>query len=212
MEPTSRIDRRTAIKWMLAASATLAIDPQFTRADAAATPSGRGYGSDPDILRHYKPGELWPLTLTDAQRRTAAALCDVIIPADEFSPAASAVGVVDFIDEWISAPYPKQRADREVVLPGLAWIYEEAHKRFGRGFADLAATQHAAICDDICAPATAKPEFSQATQFFSLYRNLTAGGFYTTPVGAKDLRYVGNVPLATFDGPPLEALKQAGLA
>ena len=212
MEPTSRIDRRTAIKWMLAASATLAIDPQFTRADAAATPSGRGYGSDPDILRHYKPGELWPLTLTDAQRRTAAALCDVIIPADEFSPAASAVGVVDFIDEWISAPYPKQRADREVVLPGLAWIDEEAHKRFGRGFADLAATQHAAICDDICAPATAKPEFSQATQFFSLYRNLTAGGFYTTPVGAKDLRYVGNVPLATFDGPPLEALKQAGLA
>ena len=212
MEPTSRIDRRTAIKWMLAASATLAIDPQFTRADAAATPSGRGYGSDPDILRHYKPGELWPLTLTDAQRRTAAALCDVIIPADEFSPAASAVGVVDFIDEWISAPYPKQRADREVVLPGLAWIDEEAHKRFGRGFAELAATQHAAICDDICHEPRAKDEYKAAARFFDRVRDLTAEGFYTTDAGMKDLGYVGNVPMAKFDGPPPEVLKHLGLA
>jgi hypothetical protein len=38
---------------------------------------------------------------------------------------------------------------------------------------------------------------------------LTAGGFYSTPVGRKDLSYMGNVPLARFDGPPaalLEAL------
>jgi hypothetical protein len=31
-------------------------------------------------------------------------------------------------------------------------------------------------------------------------------------VGMKDIGYVGNVPLATFDGPPIEALKKAGLA
>ena len=37
-------------------------------------------------------------------------------------------------------------------------------------------------------------------------------GFYTTPVGRKDLQYVGNVPLKSFDGPPIEALKKAGLA
>ncbi len=28
----------------------------------------------------------------------------------------------------------------------------------------------------------------------------------------KDIGYRGNTPLATFDGPPLEALKKAGLA
>ena len=28
----------------------------------------------------------------------------------------------------------------------------------------------------------------------------------------KDLKYVGNVPTVTFEGPPLEALKKVGLA
>jgi hypothetical protein len=31
-------------------------------------------------------------------------------------------------------------------------------------------------------------------------------------VGMKDIGYTGNTPLAKFDGPPLEALKKAGLA
>src|SRR3981081_630887 len=41
---------------------------------------------------------------------------------------------------------------------------------------------------------------------------LAAGGFYTTPQGRKDVRYVGNLPLPRLDGPPLEVLKKAGLA
>jgi hypothetical protein len=211
MNDLPRIDRRTAIKWMLAASAAMAIDPRFARADAARAPGGKGYGTDPDLMRHYNPGELWPLTFSEAQRRTAAALCDLIIPADAESPAASAVGVVDFLDEWISAPYPEQQADRAIVLPGLAWIDTEATKRFGRGFAALDEAQKAAIADDICFVPKAKPEFRTAAHFFNKYRNLTAGGFYSTPAGRKDLRYIGNMPLAQFDGPPPEVLKQAGL-
>ena len=33
-----------------------------------------------------------------------------------------------------------------------------------------------------------------------------------TPKGMKDLRYVGNVAMTTFDGPPASVLKQLGLA
>jgi hypothetical protein len=140
-----------------------------------------------------------------------SALCDVIIPADGKSPAASAVGVVDFLDEWISAPYPDQVGDREIVLPGLAWLEEESVKRFSRAFAGLDDAQKAAICDDICHTAKAQPEFRPAARFFATFRDLTAGGFYTTPPGRQDLGYVGNMPLATFDGPPPEVLRQAGL-
>ena len=39
----------------------------------------------------------------------------------------------------------------------------------------------------------------------------TAGGFYSTPAGRKDLNYIGNVPLARFDGPPPALLKALGL-
>lgn len=210
MQSLPRMDRRTALKWMLAAAASTTLAPHFVRGQAA-TPPAKGYGTDPELMRHYQPGELWPLTFTDAQRRTAAALSDLIIPAESGSPAASAVGVVDFIDEWISAPYPGQQADRAIVLPGLAWIDEESVKRFNRAFTELDESQKTAICDDICNAATARPEFKTGARFFATYRNLTAGGFYTTPQGRKDIGYVGNMPLATFDGPPPEVLRQAGL-
>jgi hypothetical protein len=162
-------------------------------------------------MKEWKPGGPWPLTLTADARLITQALCDLILPADDHSPAASAVGVVDFIDEWISAPYPQQRADRAIVLPGLAWIDAEAHKRFSRDFAALGETEQHAIAADICSPAKARAEFAQAAKFFAKFRDLTAGGFYTTPVGMKAIGYTGNVPLEKFDGPPLEALKKAGL-
>jgi hypothetical protein len=209
------MDRRTTLKWMLAAAATVPALRVYGYAgaplasDVAANQAG--YGTDPDLIREWKPGGPWPLTLSANARLTTAALCDLIIPADEVSPAASAVGVVEFIDEWISAPYPQQRGDREIVLSGLAWIDAEAQRRFAKGFASLDDGQKNAIADDICAPARAKAEFAQAARFFSKFRDLTAGGFYTTPVGMKDIGYTGNVPLEKFDGPPLEALRKAGL-
>jgi hypothetical protein len=171
-----------------------------------------GYGTDPDLQKEWKAGGPWPLTLTENARATTKALCDLIIPEDDVSPAASAVGVVDFIDEWISAPYPDQRADRESVVEGFAWIDAEANRRFSKSFVALAAAEISAICDDVAWLEIAKADFVEPAKFFARYRDLTAGGFYTTPVGRSDLRYVGNVPLPAFNGPPLEVLKKAGLA
>jgi Gluconate 2-dehydrogenase subunit 3 len=213
------MDRRTTIKWMLAAAAAMPERPDSAYAlrtgpAVADVPSGRGYGTDPNLTKVYKSGELWPLTFTSQQRRTAEVLCDLIIPADASSPSASAVGVVDFLDEWISAPYERQRRDRSMLLEGFAWLDHEAASRYGGGksFVTLSHQQQTVICDDICSVAKAKPGFVEAARFFARYRDLTAGGFYTTPQGRKDLRYVGNVPLPRFDGPPLEVLKKVGLA
>ena len=206
------MDRRTSIKWMLAA-ATAMQSVQLRAGDPAAreVATGQaGYGTDPDLVREWKPGGPWPLTLSADARLTTTALVDLIIPADEHSPAASAVGVVDFIDEWISAPYPAQRGDRDLVLPGLLWIEAEALQRFGKSFHVLGEPQKAAIADDICVASPA-PKFATAAKFFAKFRDLTAGGFYTTPIGMKDIGYVGNVALDKFDGPPLAVLKKAGL-
>lgn len=214
MEPLNdqndlRVDRRTAIKWVLAASAAMQLPSPTLAADAAG--SRAGYGKDPALLKIYQADSLWPLTFDKSQRVTAATLCDLIIPADENSPAASKVGVVDFIDEWISAPYPQSQRDRPVVVDGLAWLDSESQRRFSKAFAAASAAQRIAICDDISA---AKPQsqFTKPAAFFVRYRALTAGGFYTTPVGMKDLQYVGNVAMTTFDGPPMAVLKKLGLA
>ena len=83
------IDRRTTIKWVLAAGAALLDrgDGGVARADSTAT--AHGYGTDPNLTADYKPGEIWPLTLTAAQRRLAGILADITIPADEQSPGAT---------------------------------------------------------------------------------------------------------------------------
>ena len=205
-------DRRTTIKWMLAAAASMPLLNQRSWSqEVTALPAYRGYGTDPDLTKLYRPGDAWPLTLSQAQRRTAAALCNVIIPDDGRSPNAESVGVVDFIDEWVSAPYPRQTADRPIVLEGLAWMDAEALLRFEKYFAELDQSQQQAICDDICYEPNAKPKFARAAAFFTRYRDLTVGGFYSTPTGSRDIGYIGNVPLPKFDGPPPELLRKLGL-
>jgi gluconate 2-dehydrogenase subunit 3-like protein len=213
------MDRRDTLKWIVAASAS----PMLQRTalgggQAASAPAlrsnsgeGAGYGSDPDLLKRYKAGDVWPLVLTAAQRRAATALSDVIIPADDRSPSASAVGVVDFLDEWLSAPYPRQQHDRSVVVEGLGWLDSESNRRFGADFAAASASNQVVLCDDICDPSRAKDAFARPAVFFARFRDLTAGGFYTTPVGIRDVGYLGNVPQVKFEGPPQDLLRKLGL-
>ena len=203
------MDRRTTLKWVLAASAAWPL--LEARAGLPTAPTAAGYGSDPDLTRDYRPGELWPLTFTEAQRRTAATLADLIIPADEHSPAASAVGVVDFIDEWVSAPYPQTRRDRAVVLEGLEWLEAHSTQRFGRGFTLLALAEQTRICEDICDVRRAAAALQPAARSFARIRDLTAGAFYSSAAGRKDLGYMGNVPLTRFDGPPPALLAKLNL-
>ena len=203
------MDRRLTLKWMLAAAA---VPPLARGMQLFAATEPNPYGTDPKLLEMYHPGDLWSLTFTPVQRRQATVLCDTIIPVDATSPSASEVGVVDFIDEWISAPYPMQRADRKTILEGLAWLDAEAARRFTKSMVDSSEEQLHSICAEICYVPKAKPELLEAAKFFARYRDLTAGGFYTTPQGRQDLGYVGNIPLPRFDGPPLEVLQKAGLA
>ena len=218
-------DRRTTLKLILAAAAAMpalqaaATDPTDLQPDPVTggevqryLPVMNGYGPDPDLVRAYEKGEFWPLTLSAQQRQLAAALADLIIPADGHSPSASAVGAVDFIDEWISAPYRQQRADRATVLSGFTWLDGEARRRGARPFASLREAEQRAICDSICDASRTPADLEAPARFFATYRNLTVAAFYTTEAGRKDLRYVGNVPLQRFDGPPPELLKKLGLA
>lgn len=221
--------RRQAIQWVMGALAASTLpSARFDGTRALAQPVGRtvtpqenaakqpdplakGYGTDPDLLTPHRPGDFWPLTFTPAQKQTATALADTIIPRDRLGPAASEVGVVEMLDEWISAPYPPQQEDRPPVLKGLAWIEDESRRRFGQPFARLTDDQRRQICDDICHEPTAKPPFKEAADFFARFRDICASAYYATPAGWDAIGYVGNVALPQFDGPPPEVLAKLGV-
>jgi hypothetical protein len=67
------------------------------------------------------------------------------------------------------------------------------------------------MVDAIAYPAKAKPDMKQGVSFFSLMRNLTASGFYSSEMGIKDVGYAGNKP-NQWNGVPDEVLKQYQLA
>ena len=207
-----RISRREALQWVLTASAALALSPQSFGAEGAGPVTAKPYGTDPLLNHTYKPGDLWPLTFSASQRVTVAALADVILPADDHSPAASAVGVTDFVDEWISAPYPVQLNDRNTLLAGLDWLDAESKRKHQAGFTALTAEQRTALVASIAAPDKTGAERTGPALFFTTFRGLVMSGFYTTPVGTKDIGFLGNVPLTRFADPPKEALQKLGLA
>lgn len=197
-----------------AAGCTVESAPDATTGGAVEPPPGgnplaAGTPTDPDLVR---PVVWWDLVLTDEELETLAALCDVIIPADDRSPSASAVGAHDFIDEWVSAPYDGNRNDLVLVRGGVVWLDIESNERFGSAFTGLSDDQKREICDDICYEPNAAPEHVAAARFFDKVRDLTSTAFWTTQEGMDDLGFVGNRAMATFDGPPREVLERLGLA
>jgi len=223
-DETKSTSRRDALK-VMAAAAVVPMLPATTDAEpaTAAVPRDmlpvlddqqrpvkrkgpRGTPSDP-VLQVARPD--WPMKLSQRELVTLAALCDMIIPADDKSPAASTVGAHHYINEWASRPGGDTLLVR--VRGGLVWIDRESQTRFGKRFHLATTAQRAQICDDICYLPTAAPEHVFAAQFFDTIRDQTATAFYTTPQGWKDLGYIGNVALPKFEGPNAAVRKQIGV-
>jgi len=211
------MDRRMALKVMVVAAATpgLASCAPGTDQGAGGTAPTRnvlaaGTPADPDLLA---PVISWERVLTQDELDTLAVLCDLIIPADGRSPAASTVGAHHYIDEWVSAPYDGMREDQVLIRGGLVWLDAEAGRRFGQGtrFRDLSPARKDEVCADIAHVPNAAPGFEAGARFFARVRDLTAGAFWTTEEGMQDLQYIGNVPLTQWDPPPREVLEHLGL-
>lgn len=138
---------------------------------------------------------------------TITVLADIIIPKDDVSGSASEAGVPDFI-EFIVKDKPEHKLP---MRGGLQWLDQQCLKRYNNVFVNCSSKQQIELVDMIAYPWKAKEEVSQGARFFSLMRNLTATGFYTSQIGLKDLNYLGNQP-NMWNGVPDEVLKQYGMA
>ena len=132
---------------------------------------------------------------TDAA--TLKALCDQIIPADEF-PSAAQAGVLTYIDLQLAGPY---RRHQKTYREGLKKANELTRSRFGVDLAQASSQQQFQIVSAI---------EKDDKAFFDLVRAHTMQGYYGTP------RHGGNRDAVSWrmlglDEPPLRGRAQYDL-
>jgi len=162
---------------------------------------------NPDELKYEKEILSKEKFFTEHEMATITILADIIIPKDEISGSASDANVPEFI-EFIVKDMPNHQIP---MRGGLRWLDMQCLKRYEKSFKDCSHDQQIELVDMIAYPDKAKAEMKQGASFFSLMRNLTATGFYTSAIGVKDIGYAGNTS-TQWNGVPDDVLKQYKVA
>lgn len=158
---------------------------------------------NPDELKYENELIAKEKFFTPHEMATISILADIIIPKDDISGSASDAKVPEFI-EFIVKDMPQHQTP---MRGGIRWLDMQCLTHFNNSFRDCTREQQMQIVDEIAWPDKAKPEMKQGVSFFSLMRNLTATGFYTSEIGVKDLGYTGSVA-TQWNGVPEDVLKQ----
>jgi gluconate 2-dehydrogenase subunit 3-like protein len=149
--------------------------------------------------------EYTPKFFKPDEYETLRALCQAIIPPDDRSGGAIEAGAPEFIDLLTSENEEYQRR----LGGGLMWLDATCLKRYGKTYFQAQAYEQKEILDLIAYRANGDKDSSLATgvSFFAFLRDLTVDGYFTSEIGIKNLRYIGNAFLAEFPGcPPVPGL------
>jgi gluconate 2-dehydrogenase gamma chain len=187
-----------------------AFNPDLQAAELLADPKKptKFFGSGRTDAEKKRDEKLFAETFFNShEMATMKVLVDIILPADSRGPSASTAGVPDFI-EFMAKDKPELQTP---IRGGLRWLDSEAIKRFNQKYIQINSVQQIEIVEDIAYPKKIKPGFSHGTNFFSLMRNLTATGYWSSKEGIKDIAYKGNVP-NVWEGVPADILKEFGVS
>lgn len=158
-----------------------------------------------------------PKFFTAHEWATVRLLADYIIPRDERSGSATEAGAPEYIDFVLAdqTPAPKRMAPSAAQVAmrgGLAWLDGESRRRFTKSFLQATDVQRRQLLDDIAWPAKARPAMRPGVAFFNRMRDLTAAGFFSSKMGVRDVRYLGNAVVTEWKGCPPEALEHVGVS
>ncbi len=194
-------DRRDFVKFMAAAPLSAFAVTAFDLEEAATL-------TRETIEKLAERGQQYtPKVFTPAEYRTVRVLVDYVIPRDARSGSATEARVPEFMDVFMET----RENMRTWMRTGLTWLDDECNKRFTKAFVDCDDAQRKAVLDDIAWPRRARPEMQNGVRFFNNFRNFTASGFWSSKMGVDDLQYMGNRPVAQWNGCPAPALNKLGV-
>jgi hypothetical protein len=157
------------------------------------------------VMQAKAAGKYQPKALTAHEFATLQRLADLIIPADDRSPGALEAGAADFIDFLCAATDDM----KDIYTGGLAWIDDQMRHRYdGKDFLEASASNQTAFLDLIAFHKNAWPELNPGIEFFSWARRMIADAYYTSPIGIKELGFMGNSAMTEFQVPK-EAIEYA---
>lgn len=193
--PASGMPRRDLLKVLGAAPAAAIIGGAAVAAPAvyAEAPNGAAAAAEP-----YQPR-----ALSQREYRLLTVLSDLIIPADERTGSATDAAVPQCVDDFLTIRGARLR---DQIRGGFLWLNIQARQQFGHDFADCAVAQQKRLLDRIAWPDRATREDANGAAFFTDLRNLVVNAFYSSKMGVKDLRYLGNHPVAEWRGCPPNVL------
>lgn len=198
----SKLSRREALR-NIAASVTLGAG---LSADAAQHVHNHAAAEKKKAAGVYKPK-----LFNEREYKTIGRLSELIIPADEVSGSAVEAGAPEFID--LIGSHNEDLATQ--LIGGLAWLDRAMESKYGSPFLAATPQQQTEMLDVIAFRKNAAAENRSGIIFFDWMRRLTADAFYTSPIGIKDVGYVGNKGMTVFQIPAAAidyAVKKSGLA
>jgi len=142
-------------------------------------------------------GEYTPKCFTAHEFSTLQRLSDLIIPADQHSPGALEAGAAEWID-YMAGNSPDLA---QTFTGGFGWLDHHMQQHHGVDFIDAKPEQQTAVLDAIAYKKNETPENAPGIHFFSWLRNLVTDAYYTSPIGIKDLGYMGNTAVSEFHVP-----------
>jgi gluconate 2-dehydrogenase gamma chain len=143
-------------------------------------------------------GPYTPKAFNDHEYRTLQTLAELIMPD------ANKAGASEFID-LLSSQNPKLAA---VYMGGLAWIDREMQHRYLVDFVSAKPEQQTALLDLIAYRKNESPELGAGIHFFDWTRDMVVDAYYTSPIGVKDIGFLGNTAVGKFEI-PAEAIDYA---
>ena len=212
--PLEALDRRAVLRQIafgVAAAGTVEMaDAQHVHEATAAEKAAKGA---------YKVK-----AFTSAEFKTLGRLAQLIVPADDVSASALEAGAPEFID-LLSSQNEKLA---EIFHGGLGWLDAEMNKRYEKSFVNATEKQQTEMLDLLVA--ADKLERTRLTEeagyrksgryndftgytvqragdlgpgvkFFDWVRKLTVDAFYTSPIGIKDVGFVGNGAYTKYEVP-----------
>ena len=145
---------------------------------------------------------------TNNQMTLISKISNLILPPNEFGSINDA-GVPELI-EFMAKDIPSYETP---LKDGLSSLNNHSNKKFEKVFVDCDEIEQKSILDLMAYPdpSLSSSEQTDDIKWFTLFRNLTMTGYYTSKVGIKELGYKGNSP-NVWDGVPQDVLDQYGLS